>query len=81
MVQNKISLRDWSMSDKEALAYYANNKKIADNLRNVFPYPYTLENAEFYINMCINADASREYLQAIDVEGKAVGSIGLFIIV
>ncbi len=79
MVQNKISLRDWSMSDKEALAYYANNKKIADNLRNVFPYPYTLENAEFYINMCINADASREYLQAIDVEGKAVGSIGLFI--
>jgi ribosomal-protein-alanine N-acetyltransferase len=75
----EFTLREWKKSDIENVAQVANNKKVAKNLRNVFPNPYTKEDAEFYINMCLNADKSKDLFLAIDVDGKAVGSIGVFV--
>lgn len=72
-------LRDWKSNDKESLAQQANNKKIAENLRDVFPYPYTLNDAENYITMCINNGDTKAYTKAIVIDGKAVGSIGVFV--
>lgn len=37
----RVKLRAWIKSDIPALAKYRNNKKIWDNCRDVFPYPYT----------------------------------------
>ncbi|HOA81317.1 MAG TPA: GNAT family protein [Defluviitaleaceae bacterium] len=74
-----FTLRKWKAEDTKSLSEYANNKKIADKLRNVFPHPYTLKDAEEYINACILADESKEYCRGIDIEGKAVGSIGIFL--
>ena len=41
-----FTLRPWRRSDAEAVAAAADNPNIAANLRNVFPSPYTLADAE-----------------------------------
>lgn len=38
----QITLRRWRIEDAPDVARYANNEKIARNLRDVFPYPYSL---------------------------------------
>lgn len=75
----KIELAKWKMEFAKDIAYHANNKKIADNLRNVFPYPYTFEDAEEYINSCMENDEKKQCCRAIVVDGKAVGSVGIFV--
>ena len=72
-----FSLRKWSLEDIESVSHFANNEKIARNLRDVFPYPYTAEDAKGYIEMCI-ANENANLCRAIDVNGVAVGSIGVF---
>ncbi len=71
-------LRKWSMSDTASVAKYANNPAIADNLRDAFPYPYTMADAEFYIKSCLDVNLEGQYTRAIDIDGEAVGSIGIF---
>jgi ribosomal-protein-alanine N-acetyltransferase len=45
-----IKLRPLRYGDKEALAKLANNKKIWKNLRDMFPHPYSIEDAEKFID-------------------------------
>lgn len=72
-------LRDWEQTDAESVAAAANNEKIAANLRNTFPNPYTLADARWYVNDCIEHKSDeRQITKAIVVDGKAVGSIGVF---
>lgn len=66
------------MEDVADIAHYANNKQIAANLRNVFPYPYTLEDAKVYVNSCVENNEERQICRAIIVDGNTVGSIGIF---
>lgn len=73
-----FTLRKWEITDAQSLAAYANNFKIALNLRDAFPHPYTLCNAQSFIESCIASDESCKCLRAIDVDGQAVGSIGIF---
>ncbi len=75
----KFTLREWKPEDRESLAKYANNEKIACNLRNVFPCPYSFSDADFYIGDCIAREGNRQICRAIDVNGEAVGSIGVFL--
>ena len=72
-------LRDWKMEDAASVAHYANNEKIASNLRDAFPYPYTVADANCYIISCIDDSVGRKLCRAIEVDGKAVGSIGIFL--
>ena len=44
-----FALREWRQSDAAGVAKYANNGKIACNLRDVFPHPYTLTDAEYFV--------------------------------
>lgn len=74
-----FELRNWRESDAQAVARYANNPKIAANLRDVFPYPYTVDDAEQYVRACMQGDVARECTRAIVVDGDAVGSIGVFL--
>lgn len=69
---SRFSLRSWRPGDEESLVRYANNPKIAVNLRDEFPYPYTLADAEAWLN---RADPALDF--AIEVAGTAVGGIGL----
>ena len=72
-------LREWKIEDAESVAAYANNEKIARNLRDAFPHPYTIDDAKGYIESCINCSEDRKMCRAIEADGKAVGSIGIFL--
>lgn len=71
-------LRKWETADIPQIALAANNPNIAKNLRNAFPYPYTLSDAACFVNACIADEGKSQMTRAIDVGGRAVGSIGIF---
>ena len=75
----RVRLRKWEEEDILDLVKVANNHNVARYLRDSFPYPYRLEHGEYFLSICKNADRSKEVLLAIDVEGVAVGNIGLTI--
>lgn len=75
----RIDLRPWRPEDAGSVARYASNPKIAANLRDVFPYPYTHKDAIDYIESCLKADPARQLTRAIAVDGEAVGSVGAFL--
>ena len=75
----EFRLRAWKAEDAESLAQAANNPAIAGNLRNVFPNPYTLDDAIWYINDSIANEGKKQISYAIEIEGRAVGSIGIFV--
>lgn len=75
-----FQLRPWSIEDAEDIAVEADNPRIAANLRNVFPCPYTLKDAVDYITDCISKEGGRQITRAIEVDGRAVGSIGIFLL-
>ncbi len=50
MSQPSISIRGLSLSDAPRLAEIANDRRIADKLRDYFPHPYRLSDAEGYIS-------------------------------
>jgi [ribosomal protein S5]-alanine N-acetyltransferase len=68
-----FTLRQWREGDEQSLAANANNRKVWINLRDAFPYPYSLQNAIFWIEL--SKDSKTNF--AIDVDGRAVGDIGL----
>lgn len=72
-------LRKWKESDASGLVVYANNPKIAANLRDAFPHPYTLADAALYVKSCAEAPEDRQLCRAIEIGGQAVGSIGVFL--
>ena len=72
-------LRPWRQEDASSVAEAANNPKIAANLRNVFPNPYTLDDAKWYVNDCMEHEGEGQLARAIVVDGNAVGSIGVFV--
>lgn len=73
-----VTVREWKESDAEALAELLNDKKILDNLRDGLPYPYTVNDALWYINSCLSADKNNTFCFAIVYNGNVVGSIGIF---
>ena len=74
-----FTLRPWQLSDAEAIAPAADNPKIAANLRNAFPSPYTQADAEWFVGDCIAQDETRQLARAIVAEGRAVGSISVLL--
>lgn len=71
----QFQLRPWRPSDIDSLVRYANNPKIAANLTNQFPHPYTREAGEGFIEMTLKSTPTRIF--AIEIEGEAGGGIGL----
>ena len=71
-------LRKWRLEDAADLAGNINNPKVERNLRDGLPMPYTTPDAEAYIKDCLEADPALRYLRAIEVDGVAAGSIGVF---
>ncbi|WP_229598321.1 GNAT family N-acetyltransferase [Runella aurantiaca] len=70
-------LRRWQPGDELALAKYANNYRIWRNVRDSFPHPYTLDDAHHWIELC--EMEKRPSVFAIDVEGEAVGGVGIIL--
>jgi [ribosomal protein S5]-alanine N-acetyltransferase len=71
-----VVLRPWSIKDAERLYIIANNKNISDNLRDGFPFPYSLKDAQNWINSIIPENNPPRFF-AILFDDKIVGSIGI----
>ena len=68
-------LRGWQDDDRDSLVAQANNRAVWRNLRERFPHPYTERDAEGWLAL---ARAQPDRLNwAIEVEGAAVGCVGL----
>jgi ribosomal-protein-alanine N-acetyltransferase len=65
------------MEDAPAIAKYANNRNIWINMRDAFPYPYSLQDAESFVSRVIEANPITVF--AIANKSAAIGSIGLML--
>jgi [ribosomal protein S5]-alanine N-acetyltransferase len=76
VTKNEIcSLRYLEKNDLETLAGYANNPKIAQNLRDVFPNPYSYEDAIGFFEMIQTHNPITTFV--IEFHGHFSGIIGL----
>lgn len=77
-IQLKNSLlRVWETGDEQSLVKNANNLNVTKNLKDSFPYPYTLDDAHDWINFNILKTPVTNF--AIVIDGKVVGGIGLHV--
>mgnify|MGYP006276359909 CR=1 FL=1 len=68
-------LRPWRHDDLDALVRHADDPRVARTLRDQFPQPYTRAEGERWIDHATNAGRAREL--AIEVDGEAVGGVGM----
>ena len=68
------SVRSWQTTDAPSLARHANDRAIWRNLKDRFPNPYTLADAEWFVAHCQREDPESAF--AIVVDGQAIGAIG-----
>jgi [ribosomal protein S5]-alanine N-acetyltransferase len=68
-------LRRFVPSDADDLARHANDREVSLNLRDRFPHPYTLANAQAFIALASHEDPVTSF--AITDAGAVVGSIGV----
>ena len=69
-----LRVRPWRREDLDALLRYANNSKIAGNLRDQFPHPYTRRDAIDYLTYVRTMDVPMSF--AMGHGGEAIGGIG-----
>jgi RimJ/RimL family protein N-acetyltransferase len=72
---NQVQLRPLQRGDAPRLAELANNKNISKNLRDGFPHPYSLADAEAFIESCNNQEPAQVF--AIEYNGQFAGNIGI----
>jgi len=70
-----ITLRTYEKSDTEQLVYLANNKNISRYLIDTFPYPYTKQDADWFLET--GSSANDSVTRVIEYQGKLVGIIGI----
>jgi RimJ/RimL family protein N-acetyltransferase len=70
-----FTLRPWHLNDLESLVEHANNPDIAKFMTDGFPNPYSNENGEAFIAFATKDDPI--HIFAIEVDGNAVGGIGI----
>lgn len=71
----QFKLRPWAPTDADSLVKYANNWNVAKYLTDAFPHPYTPADAKRFIEMATKDDPI--HIFAIEVNGEAVGGIGI----
>lgn len=77
IITEDLILRNWEEKDAERLASIASNRKIADNLNDGFPHPYSVEDAKQFISHSRKKDPTYLHL-AIEKDGVVIGSIGAY---
>ena len=73
----KYKIRDWRPRDAPSIVKYADNRKIWLNLRDGFPHPYRLPDAENFLSKVARQNP-RTFFAIVD-DKEAIGSIGLML--
>jgi RimJ/RimL family protein N-acetyltransferase len=71
----QCTLRSWRLEDAPALAEGANNRNVWLKLRDRMPHPYSLADAETYLQSVTNDETA--HVACIEIDGKVAGAIGL----
>jgi RimJ/RimL family protein N-acetyltransferase len=69
-----LKVRSWRRDDLKALVQHANNPKIAANLRDQFPHPYTRRDGIDFLEYAQTQEPESSF--AIEYNGEAVGGVG-----
>jgi ribosomal-protein-alanine N-acetyltransferase len=69
------TVRPWSKDDAESLQRHADNRNVSVQLRDRFPFPYTIEQARTFLGWI--ATQPQPTVWAIEVAGEAAGGIGI----
>lgn len=72
---DRCQIRPWSLGDAAALLRHADDPRIAENLRDRFPSPYTPADAEEWLTIVTQAVPFLDF--AIVQGGEPIGGIGL----
>ena len=67
----RCTIRHWRADDAASLAKNANNRKIWLGLRDLFPHPYTINDANEFLQRALKAQPATSF--SIDIDGAAVG--------
>jgi len=75
IVTDRCRIRPYCISDLDALVEHANDAEVAAQLRDRFPHPYTHETGRAFLE----GRGATEPLEtfAIEVDGEAVGGVGI----
>lgn len=73
----RITLRRWEQTDVAALCSLADDEKVAANLRDIFPNPYTVQDGQDFVAFCMETDERKTIQRAIEVDGVLAGSVSL----
>ncbi len=68
-------VRPLRTADAEGLARHADDREVSIQLRDGFPSPYTLADAQGWLELVVAARPATDF--AIEVEGEAAGAVGL----
>ncbi len=72
---DNFTLRSLRLDDAKSLAHHGNNHNVWRNLRDRFPHPLTESDTREYIETTLRQSLTAVF--AIEVDGQAVGVIGL----
>lgn len=70
-----VSLRRWHQGDLPSLLRTADNPRVAANIRDLFPHPYTRDDGIEWLERATSQIADLNW--AVVVEGEVAGGIGL----
>jgi RimJ/RimL family protein N-acetyltransferase len=69
------TVRPWRLDDAESVARHANNRKIWLGVRDLFPHPYTIQDAREFLRRATSEQPEMKF--CVEVEDAAVGGIGV----
>jgi RimJ/RimL family protein N-acetyltransferase len=71
----QCTIRPWRLDDADSLARHANNRKVWLGLRDLFPHPYTIQDAQEFLQRAVSEQPEMTF--CIEIDGAAVGGIGV----
>jgi hypothetical protein len=75
LVLERCTIRAWHPDDAASLAKHANNRRVWLGLRDLFPHPYTIDDANEFLRRATTEQPMTNF--CIDVGQSAVGGIGI----
>lgn len=74
-VLKRCTVRPWRLDDAESIAKHANSRKIWLAVRDLFPHPYTIQDAHEFLRRAISEQPEMKF--CIGIDGSAAGGIGV----
>src|SRR5919198_1216360 len=75
LVLERCTIRPWRLDDADSLTKHANNRKVWLALRDLFPHPYTIQDAHQFLQQAISEQPTMKF--CVEIDGAAAGGIGL----